>query len=394
MTRERQLGTTATLRKSNTTLHPKIALIGVVFVGAVFLSSVGICSGDAEVLLITSRQSVALKVKVARTPEEWSRGLEGVESLEEDEAFLYLFPRETIFTFSTRDVGFPIDAIFVDKTGHVESMQENVHGDRNHASPSPHLAILQTRTGFCEKNKVEKGNLIFSEDINLKPRERTSNLEEEAAAARRLLEKSARALPRDPDAQFELAMFHSGRKDYLEAEKAFRRSLDIKSDVRALVGLGDALAGQGKPQEAQEQFQKAVEMDPSHMQAYTRLVRMLLVAKNNTKVVEMLEEAVRTHPDILELRLHLARTYLSTGDLDDAQKVLAPVLDDLALGPDARRVLGDVHLRRGEMEKAAECYIEFLTVYPSAPHAAELRTFILVHKVKVEQSRASRKRDR
>ena len=335
-----------------------------------------------------------LKVKVARTPEEWSRGLKGVESLEEGEALLYLFPRETIFAFSTRDVGFPIDAIFLDKTRHVASIKENLHGDRNHASPSPHLAILQTRAGFCEKNKVEKGNLVFSEDLNLKPREHTSNLEEEAAAARVLLEKSARAFPRDPDAQLELAMFHSGRKDYLEAEKAYRKSLDIKPDARAVVGLGDALAGQGKPREARDQFHKAVELDPLHLPAYTRLVRMLSVANTTAKAVEMLEEAVGAHPDFHGLRLHLARVYISIGDLDVAQKILAPSLDDPAGGPDARRVLGDVHLRRGEMEKAAECYMEFLTEYPSAPHAAELRTFILVHKVKVEQSRASRKKDR
>jgi len=375
-------------------VHPKTALITVFFLSVALLPSAGICYGDVAVSLITSRQSVDLKIKVARTPEEWSRGLEGMESLEEGEALLYLFPRETIFAFSTRDVGFPVDVIFLDKTGHVANIKEDVHGDRNHASPSPHLAILQTRAGFCEKNKVEKGNLIFSEDLNLRPREHASNLEEEAAAARKLLENSARALPRDPDAQLELAMFHFGRNDYPEAEKAYKRSLNIKPDVRAMVGLGDALAGQGKSKEAREQFHKAVELDPLHPPAYIRLVRMLSVEKKNAEAVEMLEEALRAHPDFHGLRLHLARAYLSTDDLDAARKVLAPNLEDPAFGPDAERVLGDVHLRRGEMEKAAECYMAFLTEYPSAPHAAELRTFILVHKVKVEQSRALRKKNR
>ena len=53
--------------------------------------------------------------------------------------------------------------------------------------------------------------------------------------------------------------------------------------------------------------------------------------------------------------------------------------------PQILNILGDIHLRKSNMQKAADFYLEYLKRYPFAPHASDLRAFILIHKVKEAQ---------
>ena len=76
----------------------------------------------------------------------------------------------------------------------------------------------------------------------------------------------------------------------------------------------------------------------------------------------------------------LGRTLAEEGKWEEARALLSPALGNESTRPDGMRVLGDIELRQGNMAAAAEAYIEYLRAYPSAPHAAELRAFILVHK--------------
>ena len=79
----------------------------------------GICFDTDEVVIITPEKVLTLNVRVAKNPEEWQQGLRGASGLQSNEGMLFVFPRESIITFTTKGVSFPIDIILINKSGRV-----------------------------------------------------------------------------------------------------------------------------------------------------------------------------------------------------------------------------------------------------------------------------------
>src|SRR5262249_30065082 len=127
---------------------------------------------------------------------------------------------------------------------------------------------------------------------------------------------------------------------FLEAEAEYRSALDIKPSAEAHVGLGNALAKQGKKEAAKEEFQKAVAVNPESAQAHrelgtlkykmndivganTDLNRALVLSSNDTQagktLIELWQHQVSHNPKYANAHLGLARAYQVSGNLPSAQ---------------------------------------------------------------------------
>ncbi len=96
-------------------------------------------------------------------------------------------------------------------------------------------------------------------------------------AAIDLYEKAIAAVAEFPEAEFQRgsALLSLGRKD--DAEKAFRRSLEIRPEwTLALANLGSLLVGKGAYPEAEKLLRKAVALDPQNSLAYSALTELRL----------------------------------------------------------------------------------------------------------------------
>lgn len=99
-------------------------------------------------------------------------------------------------------------------------------------------------------------------------------------AAVELYQKAIAAVAEFPEAEYQRghALLSLGRKD--EAEKAFRRAVEIRPDwTLALANLGSLLVGKGNYAEAEKLLVKAISLDDQNTLAYSALTELRLSSK-------------------------------------------------------------------------------------------------------------------
>lgn len=139
-----------------------LTLLGLIVVGAVgaglafvagsteqAIEGVSVVIGDAEV-----------RVEVADTRLERTRGLSERESLFEDEGMLFVFDAPERYTFWMKDMNFPIDIVWFDKSKRVVDITHNATPDsypETFQSLVPAQYVLEVASGWTERHGVEIG---------------------------------------------------------------------------------------------------------------------------------------------------------------------------------------------------------------------------------------------
>lgn len=110
---------------------------------------------DAPVTL----DGVPVEVVVADDMDEWTRGLQGYESLEDGEGMLFDFGSAASRTFVMRDVSFPIDVVFIAEDETVSAIEPLDPGDaRLVTSPSPSAYVIELPQGWADENGIGVGD--------------------------------------------------------------------------------------------------------------------------------------------------------------------------------------------------------------------------------------------
>ncbi|MCG3161645.1 MAG: Beta-barrel assembly-enhancing protease [Acidobacteria bacterium] len=143
-----------------------------------------------------------------------------------------------------------------------------------------------------------------------------------------------------------------------EAERELNQALKVKpNDAAAFNLLGAIRAQQGKLDEAETLFARAVRADNRLVGAHLNLARLYLLKGAPEKTVAELKEALRLEPDNAEAGYRLAWMLLSLGRFDEcigfveqAGQKSAPTL----------AVLGDAYSKKGAVDKAEASYLAAL----------------------------------
>ena len=140
-----------------------------------------------------------------------------------------------------------------------------------------------------------------------------------------------------------------------QAEREFRCATQAApQDPQALNGLGVAFNLQKRDDEARQQFEQALRIDPAYVPALNNLALSWLASGDSAKAIGLLNQA-RGQGDI-SLQLNLALAYVFAGHEDTAQGVLSDNLD----AQHAARILDQFRSARARVEAGAPMSSELL----------------------------------
>jgi tetratricopeptide (TPR) repeat protein len=115
---------------------------------------------------------------------------------------------------------------------------------------------------------------------------------------------------------------------------------------------------------AEQNFQKAISLNPKSAGAVTALGRFYVAQKRFQDAEKQFQSAIVLAPQDASPRGTLANFYLSEGKADKAEQTLRDAQAALKDNPAGYRLLGDFYLSRGEIDKAAA---EFSSLYTEHP---------------------------
>jgi uncharacterized protein len=101
-------------------------------------------------------------VAIADTPEKRSLGLMDVRRMPDDKGMLFIFEREEPLSFWMANTPLPLDIIFVNRAGRIVRIHHNAqpYSERQFASESPAMYVVEVNAGFCINNDITEGHSI------------------------------------------------------------------------------------------------------------------------------------------------------------------------------------------------------------------------------------------
>ena len=125
-------------------------------------------------------------------------------------------------------------------------------------------------------------------------------------------------------------------EDFPIAERCFRAALDISPGNSSCRGkLGDAMARQGRQEEARREFKAALENAANDADIWALYSVMLAGDGDRDAAVEAARKAREINPDSIEVQLSLLQMYQRIGDAGEAEAVKTQLR---VLAPDDARV--------------------------------------------------------
>jgi tetratricopeptide (TPR) repeat protein len=157
---------------------------------------------------------------------------------------------------------------------------------------------------------------------------------------------------------------------YADAAELYRQAINRNSkDVAAVVGLGMALGKQFKLDGAQEQFDKALELDPNNAMAHSGMGMVLLnrlqsssmtYARNRDSMLKQAETecrtALNTDPAMPEAHYTLGQVYKEEGNLNAAVNEFQAAVQSDPNYSEAYAGLGMAKLMEGSLSEASSAF--------------------------------------
>ena len=114
-------------------------------------------------LFAVSIGGVKINVEIADTEEKRIKGLSGRKALTENEGMLFIFENPGIYYFWMKDMLFWVDIIWIDETGGVLGVAENLSPESYPFTFAPDASVkyvLEVNGGFAKKNSITTGDII------------------------------------------------------------------------------------------------------------------------------------------------------------------------------------------------------------------------------------------
>lgn len=153
--------------------------------------------------------------------------------------------------------------------------------------------------------------------------------------------------------------------DLAAAESGLREHLDRGEDPVARDLLGVVLTRQGRFEAAEEQFRRALEIDPKLLPAHQHLARLLLSQNQPEKALATLRQAAEIGPLERELAFYLAGRELEAGHGERAEAQLFSLAQRFD-SPRALHQLAQLRWRQGALGEASNLLRRALDLAPNA----------------------------
>lgn len=160
-----------------------------------------------------------------------------------------------------------------------------------------------------------------------------------------------------PAQQFERVAALISENRIEEAEQQLDAILKMSPDeALALNLLGTIRAKQGRLDDAESLFTRAISIDGQFLGAHMNLAYLYLLKGVPDKTISELREILRLDPNNPDVSYKLARLLISQGRADEGISFIETMKQSGSLPPPLLVVLGDAYLKKGDATRAEESY--------------------------------------
>src|SRR4030043_1355409 len=150
---------------------------------------------------------------------------------------------------------------------------------------------------------------------------------------------------------------HSLENGELEkAKKAFRTVLRLEKDfIPATLGLAEVLLREGEAEEAINLLEKTYEQTLS-MIVLLRLEDLLISVNEPLRLIRIYKNNILKNPQDPMIKFFLGRLHYRLEMIDDAFETMTPIYTGGAVYPEMHQLLGNLYIKRNQIEKAVQEY--------------------------------------
>src|SRR6266852_1520511 len=175
-------------------------------------------------------------------------------------------------------------------------------------------------------------------------------------------EAAVRQDPNSWEARFNLALALLQKNEAAKAARELRVAVRIKpDDPLGHIALGEALGELGQNDAAIEEFKLAVKSVPKSVPALDGVAKALIAQKRYSAAIAYLKDG----PSDPALQDDLAVAYSSTGDVAEAVKLLAELVQQNPTSADRHARLGLAYTQDSQVRQAVDEFREALRLDPS-----------------------------
>src|SRR6266496_745207 len=175
-------------------------------------------------------------------------------------------------------------------------------------------------------------------------------------------EAAARQDPNSWEARFNLALALLQKHEAARAARELRVAVRIKpDDPLGHIALGEALGELGQNEAAIGEFKLALKSEPKSVPALDGLAKALIAQKRYSAAIAYLKDG----PSDPVLQDDLAVAYSSNGDVAEAVKLLAELVQQNPTSADRHARLGIAYTQQSQFRQAADEFREALRLDPS-----------------------------
>jgi uncharacterized membrane protein (UPF0127 family) len=120
---------------------------------------------EGEVTFISheNRQQLSkIDVEVASNPTERQQGLMFRSKMDEDRGMLFIFEQESMESFWMKNTIMPLDIIFIDSKGVINTIHSNTvpYSEKSLPSKSKTQFVVEVNAGYCQRHGIKEQDLI------------------------------------------------------------------------------------------------------------------------------------------------------------------------------------------------------------------------------------------
>ena len=188
------------------------------------------------------------------------------------------------------------------------------------------------------------------------------------------------------------ALYEKGKWE--EAIEQLQKALQIDPDhvhyrnnlVKALVGLGRDRAKRGELDDAIEYFRRALKVDNSDAEAHNNLGIALAMRGELKEATQHFRQALKLLPDRGDIHFNLGNVLAKQGNLDEATEHFQEALKIRPDYAEAYNNLGRVMAARGDLGKAIDLFHQALRIRPEFAEAHESLALALAQQGKRDEA--------